>query len=119
MIILALVFFQCLIPSNGHCCVSWTKNNELNDLYRKQPTIRNSTSTCTLKECMAVCTGDPDCVSVGFDEGNCLCYVYNTNSTSSAKDSIPIQGWQHFDIQQGLYFIVEWNARNHKILLKS
>uniref|UniRef100_A0A8W8IN47 IgGFc-binding protein N-terminal domain-containing protein n=1 Tax=Magallana gigas TaxID=29159 RepID=A0A8W8IN47_MAGGI len=50
---------------------------------------------------MAVCTGDPDCVSVGFDEGNCLCYVYNTNSTSSAKDSIPIQGWQHFDIQQG------------------
>lgn len=29
MIILVVIFFQCIILSNGQCCISWTKNNEL------------------------------------------------------------------------------------------
>lgn len=35
---------------------------------------------------MVVCIGDLDCVFVGFDEGNCFCYVYNINFILSVKD---------------------------------
>eukprot|EP00105_Crassostrea_gigas_P037696 XP_019921844.1 PREDICTED: IgGFc-binding protein-like [Crassostrea gigas] len=50
---------------------------------------------------MAVCTADPACMSVGFDEGNCFCSAYDTFSTSDPIEPIHIQGWKHFDIQQG------------------
>lgn len=101
MIFLALLFLQCITASDGHCCISWTKNNYVTDKYRNTLSISNSTNSCTLRECMAVCTGDPDCMSVGYYEGNCLCYVYNKLSTSKSVSYVDIPGWQHFDIQQG------------------
>ena len=50
---------------------------------------------------MAVCTAEVKCRSVGFDEGNCLCYVYDQFSTSKTVGFIQMSGWQHFDVHQG------------------
>lgn len=122
MIILVVIFFQCIILSNGQCCISWTKNNDLTDRYRERLAIRNSTSICTLGECMAVCTADPACMSVGFDEGNCFCSAYDTFSTSDPIEPIHIQGWKHFDIQQGLYLIniaEDWIGWSYEFFLRS
>lgn len=83
MIFLALLFLQCITASDGHCCISWTKNNDVTDKYRNTLSISNSTNSCTLRECMTVCTGDPDCMSVGYDEG----IVYVTCITSCLHQS--------------------------------
>ena len=101
MIILAAICFHFIAASEANCCISWTKNNDVTDKYRHTAFIGNSSSTCTLRECMAACSAEVNCRSVGFDEGNCLCYVYDQFSTSKTVGFIQMSGWQHFDVHQG------------------
>lgn len=50
-------------------------------------------SICILRECMVVCIGDLDCMFVGYDEGNCLCYVYNKLFILKLVSFVDILGW--------------------------
>lgn len=42
---------------------------------------------------MVVCIGDLDCMFVGYDEGNCLCYVYNKLFILKLVSFVDILGW--------------------------
>lgn len=77
----------------GYCCIFWIKNNYVIDKYCNIVSISNFMSICILRECMVVCIGDLDCMFVGYDEGNCLCYVYNKLFILKLVSFVDILGW--------------------------
>lgn len=55
-------------------------------------------SICIFGECMVVCIVDLVCMFVGFDEGNCFCFVYDIFFIFDLIEFIYILGWKYFDI---------------------
>ncbi|XP_061194434.1 IgGFc-binding protein-like [Saccostrea echinata] len=57
---------------------------------------------------MSLCASSLECRSLGFDEGNCLCYVFDEYSTSKTVTYLSIPGWEHFDLLQGKESVIEF-----------